>query len=314
MGRPGSDAGAFCVMRYLLDHWRGRHSLARSFWLNGLAANATAVAFLMVMTLVVAGPAKDSPPAMLAGLLAMWSGAVALTAWQVVGTWRAADNHCRGGGRRLWGRVAQLTLLALVLKSATTLYDGGQQIGHLTRLVLGRDGLTTEVARDGEAVVVSGYITFATPDKVRRLLDGADAPHRVRFDSPGGYVGPAQRLRELIEDSGADTEALGRCESACTLAFIAGRRRLAQPETRFGFHRFSLPGVPRTEIAAEEERVKQAWHRRGIDAAFIDHAFAGPDMWQPSLAELAAANFVTHVAADGKVIDARAYCATNPCP
>lgn len=305
--------GRFCVMRYLLDHWRGRHSLVRSFWLNGLAANVAAVAFLTAMTLVVAGPAKDSPPAMLAGLLVMWGGAVALTVWQVVGTWRAADAHCRTGRGRLWGRVAQLALLALVLRAAATLYDGGLQIGHLTRLVLGRDGLTTSVARDGEAVLVSGSITFATPGKLQRLLESPDAPRRVRFDSPGGYVGPAQRLRELIERSGAETEVVGRCESACTLAFIAGSQRLAGPGTRFGFHGFSLPGVPRAEIAAEEERVKLAWRRRGVDADFIDHAFAGTEMWLPSLEELAAANFVTHVAADGKVTDARAYCLEHDC-
>lgn len=301
-------------MRYLVEHWRGRHSLARSFWLNGLAANLVAVAVLAPMALVVAGPARNSPPAMLVGLVTMWGVAVVVTVWQVVGTWRAADRHCRNG-RALWGRTAQAALVVLTLQGGLGLIDGGRQINHMAKLALGRDGLWTQVDRDGDAIVISGFITFATPERLDALLAQPDAPRRVRFDSPGGYVGPAQTLRDIIERTGLETEATARCESACTLAFVGGKARLGRLGASFGFHGFTLPGVARSGIAAEEELVKRAWRERGIDGGFVDQAFAtaGPAMWHPSLAELVEAKFVTHVVVDGKVLDAAQYCRTNTC-
>ncbi len=301
-------------MRYLVDHWRGRHSLARSFWLNGLAANLTAVLVLAVMALVIAGPARSSPPAMLAGLVFMWVVAVLVTLWQVVGTWRAAAQQCRAG-RALWGRAAQLVLVALTIQGVAALIDGGRQINHMAKLALGRDGLWTQVELDAGAIAISGFITFETPDRLDELLSQPDAPRLVRLDSPGGYVGPAKTLRETIERLGLDTEAAGRCESACTLAFVGGVARLARPSTGFGFHGFTLPGVARSDIAGEEDIVKRSWRERGINSTFIDHAFAaaGAAMWHPSLGELVAAKFVTHVVVDGKVLDAAQYCRANDC-
>jgi hypothetical protein len=305
-------------MRYLRDHWRGHHSLARSFWLNGLAANLAAVVVLVAMTLVIAGPARNSPPAMLAGLVGMWAVALLVTVWQVVGTWRSAVRHVQEGqGSRLWARAAQLVLVGLVAQGAVALYDGSRQIGHMARLALGIDGLWTKVARghDSTTVTVTGFITFATPDRLDELMAEGGPPRRIRFDSPGGYVGPAKTLRETIERLGLDTEAAGRCESACTLAYVGGAARLTQPGTSFGFHGFTLPGVSRADIAAEENLVKASWRERGIAPGFVDQAFAaaGPAMWKPSLAELVAAKFVTGVVVDGRVVDAEAYCGNHDC-
>lgn len=319
MERPGSDAGAFCVvervMRYLLDHWRGRHSLARSFWLNSLAANGVAVIVLTAMTLLIVGPARDSPPAMLAGLVVMWSVILTLSLWQVVGTWRAADNHRRSTGRPLWPRLTQALLVILVVRGGVVAYDGGLQIHHMAKLALGRDGLWTVVARDGEGIRVTGFVTFATPGKLTEQLAATVEPARIRFDSTGGYVGPAKTLREIIQARGLDTEVVGRCESACTLAFVGGAARLAGPEAQFGFHGFTLPGVARSEIAAEEAVVKRSWLERGIQAGFVERAFAanGAGMWRPSLQEMVEANFVTHIVADGKVQDAREWCRAHDC-
>lgn len=305
-------------MRYLIDHWHGRHSLARSFWLNGLGATVVTLGVLGGMALVIGGPARNSPPAMLVGLLGMWAVAVLVTLWQVVGTWRAASLYCQTHAPRWlvwWGRVTQVVLVLIVFQGCIGLYNGGKQINHMAKLALGRDGLWTHVARDDGAIAISGFITFETPPQLDALLVQPDAPRRIRLDSPGGYVGPAKTLRETVTRLGLETEAVERCESACTLIFANGATRRARLGTSFGFHGFTLPGIARTYLAAEEELIKQSWRARGIDGAFVDHAFAasGDAMWHPSLSELVAAKFVTHVVVDGQAMDAPHYCQANDC-
>jgi len=59
----------------------------------------------------------------------------------------------------------------------------------------------------------------------------------ITLDSPGGNMGDALKIASIIETTGATTQVRGgTCASACFFMWAAGKRRLADPNSRLGVH------------------------------------------------------------------------------
>ena len=101
------------------------------------------------------------------------------------------------------------------------------------------------------------------------------------------------RTLERIVDRGLDTYALHDCNSACTIAFVAGRRRWLAPGARLGFHRYAISGQSTLFIDIEQEqRTDLAFYAsRGVAPAFLGALFDKPheDIWFPATDDLVAA-------------------------
>ena len=99
-----SPASRSRLRRYIKQHWRGEHSLARAFWTNfilgGLVEQALA---WMMMSLVLLGAKSDSSVAQsisLALYYPVFSAMLPLYVWRLVGAWRSAINRSPVG---FWG-------------------------------------------------------------------------------------------------------------------------------------------------------------------------------------------------------------------
>lgn len=155
------------------------------------------------------------------------------------------------------------------------------------------------LADGGRVVVVSGPLRWSVAREMRAVLAAAPAASAVRLDSPGGRIGAGLELHALIRAHGLDTVVMGGCASACTDAFLAGRRRWAGPEARFGFHQGALGGGLSRLIDAESQRI---YADTGIAQDFVASVMrmGGEAMWEPGLDLLRAARVVTDLVEGGK--------------
>jgi hypothetical protein len=114
-GRPETECRP--SRGFVRRHWRGQFTLAQAYWgvcvLLGLLAAGAGEAFW-------AGLEHANLPPVRLGLvlLGFLSFACAMTVWQLVGTWRAAGNHIRLTGRRMWAMAARLAILVAAVSFA----------------------------------------------------------------------------------------------------------------------------------------------------------------------------------------------------
>lgn len=150
------------------------------------------------------------------------------------------------------------------------------------------------LSADGQEITVSGPFAAPLDRRFRQVLDLAPRARLVRLHSPGGSLAVAGNIRNDIRDRHMDTLVTTHCASACTVAFLAGERRVIAPGARLGFHRFTIAG--RETGQADSYLLRYYWVA-GIAQDFIDRAVATPasSMWYPTTTELRAANIVTEV-------------------
>jgi hypothetical protein len=303
------------IGRYLVAHWRGEHSLARSFWAHFVLVNVVlTIADRMVDASGLV--AADVTQAFFAMVGALGAGLV-VVAWQLVGLARAAHRHARRGGKARWAWLAQVVV---VLACARALVEGsviGRQVVEIGIALAGMDEMSRyEVAMVADdQLAIAGFFAFSIDQAVRTTLARHPRAWLVQLDSPGGRIGPARDVRDMIERSTLDTYTSRECASACTIAFLAGRQRILAHDARLGFHQSFLPGVARERLAAYEAEDRAHMARRGVKTWFIDRAFATPnaDMWFPSLMDLMLAGVVTHIHDGAAVVSIEADCREHRC-
>lgn len=124
----------------------------------------------------------------------------------------------------------------------------------------------------------SGYISKSSISRLIKKIDKAVAKNRgtkqiitISLSSGGGNINEAiraiQHIRNLNNDPlieiNTKVSSYSDCESACTILFTAGEKRLASERSEFGFHspkleKGKIEGMTRNEI---EERYRQIWLR-----------------------------------------------------
>lgn len=287
---------------YLTRHWRGELSLPVSYWLNGVLGGIAAA--VLALGIGVAARAVFTPLIGLVAVIGIWVMVAAIAVWQVVGVWRSANRRVAETGRRFWSVAAKLmVVLGLVQLAVNFTSAGVPQIGEMLRIaggdgVIGRREL--RVVADGRALHYAGGIGFGAAEDVSRALDAAPAVELVILNSPGGRLGPARELRDLIRARGLATYSTEGCLSACTIAFLGGRQRFLAPAARLGFHLPEFPGLSAQDLAVEVERDKRDLARLGVPGGFIARIYATPhdSMWFPTLDELRRARIVDAPARD----------------
>ena len=144
-----------------------------------------------------------------------------------------------------------------------------------------------------KTLVLAGEYQFGVATALVEALDHYPDAHTVELEGPGGLANEGLAIAHAIQNRDLVTHAIGDCESACTLAFVAGRERFLGENASLGFHAVSAP-VFSIDLNAEYDRYLAA---RGVDRQFIRRAAATPanDMWYPTNDELKAAGVITAV-------------------
>lgn len=275
---------------YIFRHWHGTLSLPISYWVNGCLLT---VIFAAVMKLV---PWDDfvtkSPKLFSNALIFLWTLLAIATIWQLVGIWRSVSKHLGQGKSKVWGNFARIAIVFGTINAMTQFVAAGiPQVMELAKVASGNDPLGTyqlRVLRDATELEISGPIVFGLTVDVRRTLDAHPTVRIINLNSNGGRVGEARKLRDLIDSRGLTTLTDSGCFSACTLAYVAGHKRLIGKNALLGFHQYSFPGIKGQEFKSEQEKDKEDWLARGFSRAFVDKAFLEPydEVWKPSHQEL----------------------------
>ncbi|MDX8513463.1 hypothetical protein [Mesorhizobium captivum] len=146
----------------------------------------------------------------------------------------------------------------------------------------------------------------------------------IVFNSPGGNVGGAIRLGRMIRAAGLDTLQVRQlqCASACSLAFLGGIHRVAEPSS-IGIHRAFLK--PADGMSTEEAKARVQLGtaaiisyvvEMGVDPKLIELAssYGKHDIRYLSASEMAELR-VTNAAANQSPVDASQVSTTpNPAP
>nr|WP_316642555.1 RDD family protein [uncultured Roseateles sp.] len=278
---------------YIAAHWRGEQSLMQSFWLNNVLLSVPlAFALTGLMTWI-----SLKGEALQAGSIAMligWPLMLAIDVWCIVGAWRAAAAYRQIGGAALWAHLARLCLALGALQTlASALIGFAPQAGEFLQMARGIDPIgqaALKLSDDGRTLRLEGPIGMGDATRLQRLLATTPQPVRlVELASPGGRVHEAQRMVALVRKAGANTRAVGGCESACTLVFLAGAQRQLMPGAQLGFHRASSGTYNPVFDEVANQHLAGTYRDMGLPESFITRTLRTPahSMWYPGSEELA---------------------------
>jgi hypothetical protein len=290
MGRLGKPFRE--LWRYFGQHWSGQLTLARSFWVNGVALHL----LLTLWSLQLARYMRDANTNNLRVFVVGWIACLALVGvWQWVGIWRAgAKSHVVARVlARCWVVASVVPLIVLAVDDLTATWLATDEMGPYSVRVLGKP----------EEAEFSGTLNAGAANAVVALLN---AHPRVRFlhmTSPGGLANEGLRLAREVRKRHLRVIVDSSCISACTLVFVAGEQRLVRDRARLGFHRPHAAGgtdsLGRNELGDLLEDV-------GASQRFITHVENTPsyELWWPSQKRLLDEHVVTRVVPDNELV----YC------
>ena len=274
--------------RFFISHWRGNHGLAFTIVVTVLGLR------VLLGTLQRLLPA--SPAVVLIGFWILAN--LVVLVWQVVGAFRASDRHLRATGDMVALWSGYFAIIVVVVLAAIQTIDAIAALAPPPPVAEAPAPPDLPISTDGETITLSGNIDFALNTAFVDALAAHPEIRRVILASDGGYIYAARGVAFNIARHRLDTHVELTCNSACTLAFMAGEARTLGPEARLGFHRYQMEAPDKVlvlDIGAEMAKDRSYFADRGVSDNFLDQVFqAGHgDIWFPSHAVLHEAGVAT---------------------
>jgi len=278
------------LLRPAIDHWQGHHRWPVTLLVSVIAMSYAYNAALLQL------PAW---PAAIA--IACWViTGLALLAWQIVGTLRAANAHLKSPVDASAAYGGYITALVAVVLVGLNMLDGitRQLPKPIPRALMSSNLFAVSLDKATNSAVIQGEINYGSNAALIDLLKQHGSIKRVVLDSTGGGVFVAREVAALIKRRAMDTHVAHRCFSACTLVFMAGTNRTLGPTGRLGFHKyaFNLRVMNQAvDAAAEQKKDLEYFRQRGVKPAFLERIFKTDhnSIWQPDQATLRAAAVIT---------------------
>ncbi|KAF0285834.1 hypothetical protein BA899_01255 [Spiribacter sp. SSL99] len=299
---------------YIVNHWRGDLSLAKSYWLNTFLLSLPFTIMLSSLeSLAQAVRTMEQTTLFFWVFASLTVFAVPLTVWQLIGTWRSATKRTLNTGKSGWSSVAKVVMVIGWLQLSAGIVqiaDDWPAYEEIASYTLGLNPIgdyTVTVIDGGSGVAVQGAIARGVVDEVRSALARVEEPFYVALDSEGGRIGVGDSLNRLIQERGLATLVEGKCYSACALAFLGGQSRIVGDGAMIGFHKArsgldDSPTFRAMELSADELQ-RTIMREAGVREWFIDEALDTPSerMWRPSVEVLAEGDVITHTWTDGEL-------------
>ena len=226
--------------------------------------------------------------------------------WQLVGVWRSSEHDIKRTGEKFAARSAQAVSLLIVLQVLPGLIANLPDYKRLYSIGFGPDlfGQYTIQRVNGNTILrLSGPIGLGLSEEVAAILRQQPEIKGVILDSSGGWTYEGRALFEVIDRYNLDTYTIHGCYSACTMAYMAGRKRHLFRGANLMLHGpVWMPERPlaRTEYAKYREREVSTeialLRPKGISETFLRRLFTltPSRLWYPSYDELKEANVVHH--------------------
>ena len=277
------------ILQPVAQHWRGTTGLWQAILLNLLGVT-------LLLNFVLA-QVSNQPEWLILVLLVVSSALVPI--WQSVGLIRACSLHLRERGDNVLPWVGYATLLIVLLMTAS------QTVGT----VLGLERFRAEpepfvvaeplpMSEDGSTAQIAGVIDYAMLSAFQEAVKAHPQLHRVHLESEGGLIYAARVMANLILAQGLETEVSTTCNSACTLIFAAGSRRVLGKQGRLGFHSYGRPSqfhMLMADTVVEQQKDADYLRARGVTEDFLQDVYQADSssIWYPDRARLQAAGFLT---------------------
>lgn len=284
---------------YIQKHWYGEFSLGKSFWINFFLLNLAFEAFVALLL------KSDSHPISLSRILLVTIPIfLVVYIWQVVGLWRSAANHQNLAENSFWPNTVKLLVVLSILVQISQLpksLSGGQRLLQLAFFQnnFEESVLQTYTKHNIQVIHLSGHLNTGVSNDFKKLILLNPNTKMVILDSPGGWVYEGRKLHKLIREKNLITYSLNGCYSACTVAFIAGKKRYISNNAYLGFHQYRTALDEYSSQFAEhlQKQDLKLFENRGIRRTFTKKLYqASPDnMWYPSKMELINSNVIDGV-------------------
>jgi hypothetical protein len=229
-------------------------------------------------------------------LLLILIGYIALLPWQIVGLWRSTNNHIKEKGDMF---IDSIVMLLIVLEVGIILWvpfiiRQGLEDRFYNSIGSYEEGgyyITPAIFYDN-AIIIRGQFNIDIADSFEKILKDNPETKTVVLESDGGLSSEGKKLFEIISKNQLNTYVSKYCASACTDAFIAGKKRSIHSDAELGFHQVKPAFLNRQftekELYLRIEKDVELFHKQGVSKEFTSkmHQSKPEDMWLPSHQEL----------------------------
>jgi hypothetical protein len=272
------------------------------FYIRWVLLIAVGALFALVATEYLSS-IELSPESFLAVRLSLLSALALIATANAVLWWRHSSSILASERKKGLVRVA---VVACTVAVAIAVFAKAANTPLLHRVQIARasyNHYTVKVDIASGTLSIEGLIGPGLASEVSRQLRSNAAIKTVAINSIGGLLDEAMKIaHEIKRRDGLTTKAVGKCNSACILIFMSGKKRIADNGFEFGFHAGSsitpLNGVYSLQaVAAEDAEANKFLASQGVPEAFISSANAlGPDkLFMVSAAKMASAGAVTEL-------------------
>ena len=269
---------------HIIRHWRGKYPVF------------VTILILLLCLRVMIGLIPFISNSVLS--LAIVIASLLIFIWQIVGTWRCIEWHLRATGETMvywtgWSSMFIVTVLTF-LHAADLLIPPSPKI---TLESLRKSPLPL-LSEDGTRIYLKGEINYDLNDDLLTLVKQNEQISTVVLESVGGRIYAARALAFSIEKNNLNTHVDKECNSACTIAFMAGKTRTLRKAGRIGFHQyqFSKPHPLRVNQAGDEQDKDRLYFaKQGIKKDFLARVYESghEDIWQPDRQVLLESGVIT---------------------
>ena len=288
------------LIRYLLNHWQGNHSLVKAFWINSVLIFGVFYLLLEQISMLN-NPATIITYARLYLLLTI-SFFLVVFPWQIVGLARTLLRYFKSKKQLVTSFLVivfllwELTVLSLIIVKSPQKLMESVYISFSSYETGGY-----ELSIKDNTLLLDGKFSYGISKDFEQLLNENPQVKTIAFFSQGGKNHEAMKISSIIKKRGLNTYVPEYCVSACATAFIGGQKRLMSSKALLGFHR-GKPTHNKKKFSEEEEKDNlyetiKFYKENGIDKEFVKRFHRTPpeEMWYPRDEELLKQGIVTEI-------------------
>ena len=291
------------ITKYLLNHWQGSHSLAKAFWINSL------LIFGIFVLLFIQTSALNNPETVIGFariyLLIMTAFFLVIFPWQIMGLTRTLSRYIKSKKQLLASFVVSIFLLLEIALLYTIIVNSPQRL--IESFQISFSSYETggyELSIQENTLLLDGKFSYGISKDFEQVLDENPQVKTIAFFSQGGLEYEARNISSIIKERGLNTYIPEYCVSACTSAFLGGKKRQMSSKALLGFHQ-GKPSFNKSKFSEEEIKDKlydtiKFYKQNGIDKEFVKrfHRIPVEELWYPRDEELLKQGIVTEVLID----------------
>ena len=288
------------LIKYLLNHWQGNHSLVKAFWISSVLIFGV-FNLLLEQISTLNNPTTIITYARLY-LLLMIAFFLVIFPWQIVGLARTLLRYFKSKKQLvttflviiflLW----ELTVLALIIVKSPQKLIESVYISFSTYETGGY-----ELSVQDNTLWLDGKFSYGISKHFEQVLDANPQVKSITFFSQGGLEYEARNISSIIKERSLNTYVPEYCVSACTSAFLGGNKRQMSSKALLGFHQ-GKPALNNNKFSEVEIKDNlndtiKFYKQNGIDKEFVKrfHRIPVEEMWYPRDEELLKQGIVTDV-------------------